>query len=88
MIGIDKTNFPNNLLLPNKQAASLFKALRTELSKIIPSSGFLGRLHRPSMKIGLSFMKNVLAPLAKSVMIRLGLAAATSATASRIHEKI
>ena len=51
-------------------------------------SGFLGRLLRPLLKTGLPLMKKVFKPLAKSVLIPLGLTAAASATDAAIHEKI
>ena len=43
------------------------------------SGGFLGRLLSPLLKKGLPLMKNVIKPLAKSVLIPLGLTAAASA---------
>ena len=43
------------------------------------SGGFLGRLLGPLLKIGLPLIKNVLKPLAKSVLISSGLTAAASA---------
>ena len=39
--------------------------------------GFLGRLFGPLLKTGLPLMKNVIKPLAKSVLIPLGLTAAS-----------
>ena len=50
--------------------------------------GFLGRLLGPLLKTGLSFMKNVLKPLAKSVFILLRLTAAASATDAAIQKKV
>ena len=38
--------------------------------------GFLGKLLDPSLRTGLALMKNVIQPLAKSVLIPLGLTAA------------
>ena len=49
--------------------------------------GFLGRLLSPLLKTGLPLMKNVIKPLAKSVLIPLGLTAASAADAG-IHLKI
>ena len=54
----DKTNFPHELLLTNRQVANLRKAFannssndiklsRTQLSKMIQSGGFLGRILDP-----------------------------------------
>ena len=80
----DKTNFPQELLLINRQVANLRKAFpnhlstdinlsKTHLSKMIQSGGFLGRLLGPLLKTGLPLMKSVIKPLAKIVLIYLGL---------------
>ena len=61
---------------------------KTQLSKKIPLGGFLGRLLGPLLKTGLSLMKSVIQPLAKSVLIPLGLKAAASAADAGIHKKI
>ena len=50
--------------------------------------GFLGRLPGPLLKTGLPLIKNVVKPLAKSVLILLGLTAAASAGDAVIHTKI
>ena len=55
---------------------------------MIPSRGFLSRLLGELLKAGLSLMKSVINPLAKSVLIPLGLTAAASAADARIHKKI
>ena len=55
---------------------------------MIQSGGFLGRLLGPLLKTGLPLMKNVIKPLAKSVLIPLGLTAAASAADVGIHKKI
>ena len=71
----DETNFPNKLLLTNRQVANLRKAFtnylstdvklsKTQLSKMIQSGGFLGRLLSPLLKTGLPLMKNLIKPLA------------------------
>ena len=95
----DKTNFPHELLLTNRQVFSLRKTFannpsvdikfsKAQLSKMIQSGGFLGKLLGPLLKTGLPLMKNVITPLAKSVLIPLGLtAAAASASDARIHKK-
>ena len=65
----DNTNFPHELLLPNKQVENIRKAFanhfstdiklsKTQLSKMIQSGGFLGRLLGPLLKTGLSLMCN------------------------------
>ena len=100
MIGDNETNFPHKLLLTNRQVSNLRKAFanhlsadiklsKTQISKMIQSGGFLGRLLGPLLKTGLPLMKNVIKPLAKSVLITLGLTAAALATADAgIHKKI
>ena len=94
----DNTNFPNELLLTNRQVASIRKAFvknisvdiklsKTQLSKMIQSGGFLGKLLGPLLKTGLLLIKNVIKPLAKSVLIPLGLTVAASAADAGIHKK-
>ena len=57
----DKGNFPHELLLTNRQVSSIRKAFsnnsstdikfsKTQLSKMIQSGGFLGKLLGPSLK--------------------------------------
>ena len=60
----------------------------TQLSKMIQSGGFLGRLLGPLLKTGLPLIKSVIKPLAKSVLIPLGLTAAASVADAGIHKKI
>ena len=95
----DNTNFPYELLLTDRQVANIRKAFakntsidiklsKTQLSKMIQSGGFLGRLLGPLLKTGLPLMKSVIKPLAKSVLIPLGLTAAVSAADAGIHKKI
>ena len=59
----DKTNFPHELLLTNRQVPNLRKAFanhtstdiklpKTQLSKMIQSGGFLGRLLGPLLRTG------------------------------------
>ena len=55
---------------------------------MIQSRGFLGRLLGPLLKTGLPLISNVIRPLAKSVLIPLGLTAAASAGDAGIHKKI
>ena len=54
---------------------------------MIQSGGFLGRLLGPLLKTGLPLMKNVIKPLAKSVLIPLGLTAAASEADAGIQKK-
>ena len=58
------------------------------MSKIWQLGRFLGRLLVPLLKTSLSLMKHVLKPLAKSVLIPLGLTAALSATDAAIQNNI
>ena len=99
MIGDNETNFPHKSLLTNRRVANIRKAFanhsstdvklsKTQLSKMIQSGGFLGRLLGPLLKTGLLLIKNVIKPLAKSVLIPLGLTAAASAADAGIHKKI
>ena len=64
MDGDDETNFTHKLLLTNRQVENLRKAFanksstniklsETQLSKMIHSGGFLGRLLGPLLKTGL-----------------------------------
>ena len=68
MIGDNETNFPHKLLLTNRQVVNLRKVLanylsvdiklsKTQLSKMIQSGGFLGRLFGPLLKTGLPLIK-------------------------------
>ena len=72
----DETNFPHKLLLTNRQVTSLRNALanylstdiklsKTQLSKMIQSEGFPGRLLGPLLKTGLPLIKNIIQPLAE-----------------------
>ena len=99
MIGDDETDFPHKLLLTNRQVSNLCQAFenhssadiklsKTQLSKMIQSGGFLGRLLGPLLKTGLPLIKNVIKPLAKSVLISLRLTVAASAADAGIHKKI
>ena len=68
VIGDNETYFPHKLLLANRQVANLRKAfanhlsadiklLKTQLSKMIQSGGFLGRLLDTLLKTGLKLIK-------------------------------
>ena len=91
----DNTNFPHELLLTNRQVENIRKAfanhsstdiklLKTQLSKMIQSGGFLGnllsKLAGPLMKVAMPLAKNVLAPL--------GLTVAMSAIDGSIKKKM
>ena len=99
MIGDDETNSPHKLILTNRQVSNLCKAFanylstnikvsKTQLSKMIQSGRFLRRNLGPLLKTGLPLIKNVIKPLAKSVLVPLGLTAAKSAADAGIHKKI
>ena len=55
---------------------------------MIKSGGFLGRLLDLLLKTGLPLIKNAIKPLAKIVLIPLGLTAAASAADAGILKKI
>ena len=95
----DNTKFSHELLLTNRQVTNIRKAFanhsstdiklsKTQVSKMTQSGGFLGRLLGPLLKTGLPLVKSVIKPLAKSVLIPLGLTAAPSAADAGIHKKI
>ena len=96
----DRTNFAHELLLTNREVANLRKAFakntstdiklsKTQLSKMIQSGGFLGKLLGPLRRTGLPLIiTSVIKPLAKSVLVPLGLTVAASAADAGIHKKI
>ena len=55
---------------------------------MIQSGGFLGRLLGPLLRTELPLIQSVTKPLAKSVLVQLGLTTAASAADAGIHEKI
>ena len=94
----NEINFPHKLLLTNTQVANLRKAFanylstdiklsKTQLSKMIQLGAFLGRILGLLLKRGLLLMESVVQPLAKSVLISLGLTAVASAADAGIHKK-
>ena len=95
----DNINFPHELLLNNSQVVNIRKAFaknsstdiklsKTQLSKMIQSGVFLGCFLGPLPKTGLPLIKGVIKPLAKSVLIPLGLTAAASAADAGINQKV
>ena len=95
----DQTNFPHELLLTDRHVSTIRKEFsnnssvdikfsKAQLSEMIQSGGFLGKLLGPLLKIGLPLMKNVITALAKSALIPLGLTAAASSADAGIHKKI
>ena len=82
----DKSNFPHELLLTNRQVSCIRKAFannssvdvkfsKAQISKMIQSGGFLGKSLGPLLKTGLPLIKSAIKPLAKSVLMPLGLTA-------------
>ena len=95
----DNTIFPHELLLTNRQVANIRKAFannlstdikfsKAQLSKMIQSGGFLGKLLGPLLRNGLPLMKSVIKPLAKGVLVPLGRTAAALAADAGIHKKM
>ena len=91
----DNTNFPHKLLLTNRQVSNILKAFannlstdgkfsKTQLLKMSQSGGFLGnllsKLAGPLMKVAM--------PLAKNVLVPLGLSAAMSAIDGSIKKNL
>ena len=53
---------------------------------MMKSGGFLGRLLGPLLRTGILLIKSVIKPLAKGVLVPLGLTAAASAADVGIHK--
>ena len=96
---LSANNLPHELLLTTRQTTKLRNAIesnmstdiklpKAQISKIIQSGGFLGKLLGSLLKNGLPLIKNVNKPLAKSVLIPLGLTAAASAADTGIQKRI
>ena len=91
-------NLPHELLLTTGQKTKVrnafnnmstdLKLSKAQINKVIQSGGFLCKLLGPLLKTGLPLGKNVIKPLAKSVLIPLELTAAASAADAGIHKKI
>ena len=65
-----------------------FKKKKLDYLRWYNPGGFLCRLFGPLLKTGLPLIKIAIKPLAKSVLIPLGLTAAASAADAGIHKKI
>ena len=87
-------NLPHELLLPTRQTTKLRNAIennmstdiklsKAQISKIIKSGGFLGKLLGPLLKTELPLLKSVIKPLGL-----LGLTAASSAIDASVQKKI
>ena len=92
-------DLPHDLLLTTRQKTKLrnsfnnnestdLKLSKAQIPEISQSGGFLGRLLGPLLKTGLLLIKNVIKPLAKSVLVPLGLTTAASAADAGIYKKI
>ena len=91
-------NLPHELLLTtqktkirnafNNNMSTDIKFSKSQINKIIQSGGLLGKLLGLLLKTGLPLIKNVIKPLAKSVLIPLGLTAAASGADAGIHKNI
>lgn len=80
---IDK--FVNFLRIGKSSADTNFS--KTKVSKIIQPRGFNSSIHGPLTVIFLSLMKDILIPLAKRVLITLGLTDSTAVADAGIHQK-
>ena len=94
----DEINFPHKLFVTNRQVANLRKAFakhtstdiklsKFQLSKMIQSGGFFGRLLGPLLRTRSPLVKSVIQPLGESVLIPLGLTTAASAADAGLHKK-
>ena len=90
----DGNNLPHELFLTQRKISKSrnniknnmstdIKLSKAEISKIIQSGGFLGKLLSPLLKIGLPLLKSVIKPLDL-----LGLTAASSAIDAGVQKKI
>ena len=94
----DGNDLPHELLLTTRQKTKIRNAFnnnkstdrkfsKAQINKIIQSDRFLVKLPGPLLKTELPLIKNVIKPLAKSVLIPLGLTTAVSAADAGIHKK-
>ena len=95
----EENNLPHEILITTRQKTKLknafknnmstnIKLSKAQISKIIQSGGFLGKLLGLLLRTGLPLMKNVIKPLAKSKLAPLGLTAAMSAVDAGIQKKM
>ena len=80
-----KTKLRNSF---NSDMSTDLKLSEAQISKTNQSGGFLSRLLAPLLKTGLPLIKNVIKTLAKSLLIPLGLTAASSAADAGIYKRI
>ena len=90
----NENNLPHELFLTQRQTTKLRNAIennmstdiklsKAQISKIIQSGGFLGKVLGPLLRTGLSLLKSVIKPLGL-----LGLTAASSAIDAGVQKKI
>ena len=90
----NENNLPHELFLTTRQTTKLRNAIennmsmdiklsKAQMSKIIKSGGFLGKVLGPLLKTGLPLLKSVIKPLDL-----LGLTAASSAIDAGVQKKI
>ena len=90
-------NLPHELLLTTRQTTKLRNTIenniptdielsKAQIFKLIQSGEFLGKSLCPLLKTGLPLIKNVIKPLAKSVLIPLRLTAAPFAADAGIQK--
>ena len=91
-------DLPHELLCTARQKAKIrnafnnnmstdLKLSKAQINKIIQSGGILSKLLGPLLKTGSPLIKNVIKPLAKNILIPLGLTAAASAADAGIYKK-
>ena len=94
MIGNNQTNFPHKLLLLLDKLQIFVKLLQinyqpiSNYQKLNTIRSFLGRLLGSLLKTRLPLIKNVIKPLAKSLLILIGLTAAAAVADTGIHKKV
>ena len=92
-------DLPHELLITTRQKTKIRNAFnnnrstdlkhsKAQINKIIQSEGFLGKLLGPLLKTELPLIKNEIKPLAKSVLIPLGLTATALTADAGTHKKI
>ena len=90
----NENNLPHELFLTTRQTSRLRNAIennmstdikfsKAQISKIIQSGGFLGKILGPLLKTGLPLLKSVIKPLGL-----LGLTAASSAIDAGVQKKV
>ena len=97
---LNGNDLPHELLLTTRQKTKIrnafnnnmstdLKLSKAQMNKIIQSGGFLSKLLGPLLETGLPLIKNVIEPLAKSVLIPFNSFPPTAASAADagIHKK-